>query len=445
MMRAIGFAALAMVWPLCAIAQSINQYQSIDQYQQIDQFLNPLVQGLDEQPGVTVVSRLHPDYDAPGVRLGVVTLHGSVDEGVGYDDNVTGTSPSHGSASVDSIGNFSAKTVTSDTTVGLSLEADDHEFLSLSNQSYTNGIGALVAQHNFGTDVLSFSASFFDQKETPRSVGLPALDHPIDTRTEDLLAQYAFTRGRLTIQPGMDLRFYSYDNGTVDNTPFLQSYRNRTQYAPTMTASYEFAAQRKFITVLRDNASVYYGAFPGQTKENFNDFSALAGLSYDVDGVVNVRLLGGYEQRIFSSSAYKAIHAPVVEGALTWTPTELTTVMATVGRYIEDSAADGTEGYTETTAVLTVDHELFRNVIVSANIDARSDEYAQSGGTQYLFGASAGFSWRINRSLRLQAYDTYYNRKGSTAVAVDEGFPGNVAIGQNYAENVFRIRLRLGL
>src|SRR4249919_203675 len=50
------------------------------------------VPGYGTAPGVTVASRARPDFDAPGVRVDSFVLHPLWEQGLGYDDNVFGSS-----------------------------------------------------------------------------------------------------------------------------------------------------------------------------------------------------------------------------------------------------------------------------------------------------------------------------------------------------------------
>ena len=50
------------------------------------------VPGYGEAPGVTVASRVRPDFDPPGVRVGSFLLRPRWAEGLGYDNNVFGSS-----------------------------------------------------------------------------------------------------------------------------------------------------------------------------------------------------------------------------------------------------------------------------------------------------------------------------------------------------------------
>ena len=179
----------------------------------------------------------------------------------------------------------------------------------------------------------------------------------------------------------------------------------------------------------------------------------LGGVAYDVDGVVGLRLLGGYEERSFAaSSRYRTIQAPILEGSATWTPSELTTVTGSAARYIEDSAAEATVGYTETALKLQLDHEYLRNVILSLHGAFYLDDYQRSasgigGGTQNSLTAGAGASWSLNRNMRLAADYTYSTRNssaGGNVLPQDFQVSGEV-FGSNYSENIFRLTLHLTL
>jgi hypothetical protein len=202
--------------------------------------------------------------------------------------------------------------------------------------------------------------------------------------------------------------------------------------------------------VVRDTQSDFDHSPPGQPRQNFNDVSVLGGLAYDADGVIGFRLLGGYEERSFTSSVYRMIQAPILEGAVTWTPTGLTTVNATAARYIEDSAAENTVGYTETALKLSVDHELYRNVILTAHAAYFIDDYQSglnsTGGSQDFFAGGVGGQWLLNRNIRLLAdytYSTRHSASGTYSAGVLQ--PQFSVFGGNYSENLFTITLRLAL
>jgi hypothetical protein len=227
--------------------------------------------------------------------------------------------------------------------------------------------------------------------------------------------------------------------------PYLQDYRDRTVYSPSVTCSYELATGRRVVVVLRDTQADFYTAPPGNARETFNDASVLAGVAYDADGAIGFRLLGGYEERSFASNQYRMIQAPILEAAVTWTPTELTTITGTAARYIEDSAAEATIGYTETALKLTLDHEYSRAILLNLHGTLYLDDYSQGGDSQSFLTVSAGVTWRLNRNLRLVAAYTYNNRHTSGAGTSNAGLPFGSVFGGDFSENLFTIQVSVGL
>lgn len=419
--------------------------------QVIDQYLNAGIPGYDTQAGVTVTSRSRPEYNSTGVKLGNFVVSPSLEESFGYDDNVTGRSRGAGSALVQTNAAVGLAGGWSDTKFGAGLTLDNHGYLSETNQSFTNWSAALGGSHEFGRDQLSIGYTHLNLNQTPRDLDVPGLDQSIAYRVDDLRANYHIDLGHIFIQPGLDVSYYSFDNGRAGGQTYLQNYRDRVVLSPELVGSYEFATRRRVVVILRDTQSDFDHAPPGAGRQNFNDVSALAGISYDADGIVSFRLLAGYEHRSFASSQYRTISAPIVEGSVSWTPTGLTTITGTAARYIEDSAAEATTGFTETALKLQADHELFRNVILSAHASFFIDDYTSNrgsnGGSQDYFTGGVGASYALTRRLRLGADYTYSTRHASGAGAPVDAFQlqGNTIFGGNYSENTFRVTVRVAL
>lgn len=413
--------------------------------QLIDQYLDPKVPGYGTDPGVTVAGRSHPEYDAAGIRVGGFTLLPTLDESAGYDDNVTGTRVAHGSALIESAARLEAQNIMSDASIVGSLSVDNSEYPQQSQQSFTNWTASLGGSYTIGRDTISLAATHLNLNQTPRDLDAPDLDSPLGYRVNDVRLSYKLDREPLIIEPALDVSWYDFDNGSVHGVPYLQSFRDRVVYQPGITAGYEFATRRRIILIVRDANANYTKAPPGLPRQNFNDVSVLTGVSYDADGIVGVRVLGGYEERTFPSSVYKTIQAPIVEASATWTPSGLTTISGTAARYIEDSAAEATVGYTETAFKLSADHELFRNIILNANAGVYLDDYSQGAGQQQFYTAGLGATWLLDRTFRLSADYTYSSRQTDGVAAFDGTAPLGGVFGQTYSENVFRVHLRVAI
>jgi hypothetical protein len=412
--------------------------------QVIDQYLNTDIPGYGTDPGVTVASRAHSEYDAAGIRVGVFTISPSLTEGFGYDDNVTGTASAHGSPLVETNAKINVGADWGLTQANAALSVDNSEFLSQPDQSFTNWSAALGGAHDFGQDVLSVGVTHLNLNQTPRDLDVPNLNAAIAYRVDDARADYKADFGRLFLLPGIEVSNYSFDNGAALGVPYLQSYRDRVVVSPSLEASYELATRRRIVLVLRDTQSDFSHSVAAIPRQNFNDVSVLAGLAYDADGNISFKLLAGYEERNFSNAAYRTIQAPIVEGSVVWTPTGLTTITGTAARYIEDSAAEATVGFTETALKLAVDHELYRNIILTARGGVYIDDYASGGGNQNYYTAGFGAKWLINRNMSLSGDYTFAARQSGNNPS-EVFLPNQEIFGSNYTDNVFMLRLKFGL
>lgn len=420
------------------------------QAQLLDQLINPNVSGVRVEPGVTVLSRLRPDYDYGGIRVGSVLVRSDYSEAAGYDDNVTGTSQGRGSSFVQSHLNLGAATDLSRYGAAVRLNVNDNRYLDQPKQSATDWNASAGAFYELGRDTLSLDYSHANLVQTPRDLDTPLLDKTIAYRVDTVQAGYRITFNRLSLRPVLAVQLYDFDNGTIAGQPYLQRFRNRVVAAPAVTASYEFSPGRTAVLVVRGLDASYTNRPAGTSVRDFNDESVLAGLDFASGGPWRFRLLAGYEIRNFVSSRVKNIQAPIVEGSVIYTPTGLTTLTGTVARRIQDSADETTVGFTETSARFSVDHEYYRNVLLRAQGGVFLDEY-NGGGSQSLVSGGAGATWLLNRTLRLSATYDFTTRLSSGGGVVSttpttRTITGTGAnIGTGYSDNRYLLQLGISL
>jgi hypothetical protein len=413
--------------------------------QRIDEYLNPAVPGLDVEPGVTVTSRLRPEYEYQGLRLGGFIFHSEVVESAGYETNVTATQPPHGSSFLDTAATAQALSDWGKDSLGAAVSIDNNLYFDQPRQTDTNWTASIGGSHDFGTDTVYIAYAHLNLNQTPSDLGVPQLDSPIAYRVDTARLTYKALFGKGTVTPGIEVTNYSYDNGTVQGQPYNQTYRNRVVIAPSTIASYDFDALRGVLGVVRYASAQYTDPQQDAATRNFNDISVLGGVNYDTGGMVRLRLLLGYEARLFQSPEYKTIAAPIVEGSAIWTPTGLTTVTGTIARYIQESATENTVGYIESVAKVSVDHEYLPNVLFNATAAAVRDDYSQSEGQQTFYSFGGGVTWLLNNHMRLGLRYEFSTRQ-SPGGSDSGGAPSNTQIfGGSYSDNRFLLQLKIGL
>ncbi len=395
--------------------------------------------GLAVEPGVTVRSREHPEYDYLGSRLGSFMVRPEASVSAGYDSNVRGTPEGSGSALVLTRANVSAANDLSQYSVSARLGLEDHRYLDLPKQSYLDWGVSLGGTYRFARDTLSLTYEHAVLHQTPVDLDTPELDAPIAYRVDRLRAAYRAQFGPASLEPELNVTRYDYDNGTVAGLPYPQRQQSRVVVAPGLIGRYELAERRNLVVVVRDQIGRYTDQPTGAVNRDFNDISLLAGIDYDSGGRLRYQLLAGYEVRTFSSAALKTIQAPVLDGTVIFNPTGMTTITGRVIRRIQTSSATNVD-YTATTASLEVDHEYMRNLILSAYLRFSANEYNQHLGEQYLYRAGASATWMVNRNMRLTASYDFADRR-SNAGAARQGF----TFGPNYSSNRYLVQLNFGL
>jgi hypothetical protein len=390
-------------------------FPALSQAQDLDAYFPIAVPGYDRQNGVTVLSRLRPLYEPYGIRAGDFIIHPRLDEAFGYDSNVMGTSPGEGSLVLRTSPSVSARSDWSRDSLGASLSVDDYRYLEQSRQSYTNVVTAVGGGYTIGRDNLVAAYSHLSLNQPAWEVGAIPSDRPVHYEVNDLRAEYDAILGRITLTPNVDVRSFAFDNTTILGVPSNQQYRNRVVVSGGATARYAMGDERALLFILQGGHSIYTDTPRGEPTPNSRSVLAVGGFDYDAGGPWRYRLLFGLEVRDFASPQFATRAAPIAEGTVVWTPSGLTTVTGTLTRRIEDPAAEGTSGFTYTSARLIVDHEYLRNVLLQGRAKIQAAQY-QQGGTQTALGAGAGINWLLNRAVRLSLdYDLTIEHGASSA------------------------------
>lgn len=435
--RAAGLAglvgALILAWP------------SISYGQYLEAYFPRGVPGYGQELGVDVLSRLRPLYEEPGVRAGSFIIRPQLTEAIGYDSNPAGFSSGAGSGVLRTSPSLAVNSDWSRDSLGANLAVDSHRYWDTPRQSYTNWSASIGGGYTIGRSDLTLAYSHLSLHQTAGSIGAVPSDTPVHFQVDDLRAAYTFNLGRLSFTPNVDVRNYYFDNTTILGIPTSQQYRNRAVLSGGVTTRYSLSDLRSLLFVLQGVDSHHTTPQLGEPSYNSKSFLALGGLDYEAIGAWRYQLLAGVEVRAFQSPAFKTHTAPVAEGSLIWTPTGLTTVTGTLARVIEAAAAEGTAGYTYTTARLILDHEYLRNVLLQARAGAQVAQYLQGGGSQTSFSIGAGVNWLMNRNMRLSADYDFTTQTGANIMTFN-GRPNLTTLNTgSYIRNVFLVAMHFGL
>lgn len=395
----------------------------------LEHYLPTNLLGYDVNPGVTVLSRLRPLYDTPGVRVGDVMVRPQVSESFGYDSKPV-PGQRGGSSLLVTDGSVLAETQWSRHRIGLLASVYDVQYLNLPRQSYTNWTVGISGGYDIGRGTISAGYTHYNLNQLPTGIDNVGIQQPQPYHTDEVRVGYKGSDGPWTFIPAFiaaATRFSTVTNpdGSVQTGANL----DRNLQTASLETHYDIAAQRSLVFVVRNTSAQYLG---GQPKRNYNDFAVLTGLDSGPEGVFRYRGLVGYEFRNYENAAYKSHSAPIVEASVIWSASGLTTVTGSAIYRIEDANEDAYVGYQYTQARLAVDHEYLRNVLLHGHVSVQNANYFQSPTQQTLYNVGGGITWLINRNMRLTASYDFSDVRQNTA-------PGN------YIRNVALLRIRFGL
>lgn len=415
----------------------------------------------ETQRGTTVETRQRPDFDPFGVRLGGFRLDGFLESGLGYDSNVFGRENNVvGDGYATETGNVTLGSDWTRHAVGASANVDARQFFSRSELNWTDwnlgGFGRydINAQTNVEAryrhyrehlDVYNFDVQTAFSAQTalgaPTVVGAqtPAGGQtagnftfkPVPYDSDEMQVSGTTRFNRLGIT-GIGLyRTYRFEDVTINNQRLLVSNNSFDTLIGVIAGSYAFAPGR-FVTATVRLQDISYERSISRGRDSFT-WVGLLGFEYDFDGVWAGRISVGYQRREYNSPQFKTLEGPAIEGRLSWSPTQLTTVTFNVARTLEESIRQDAVSYQRTTGGVRVDHEFLRNVILGGEVRVDRREYEQPNQTATDGVVQVSGRWLLNRSVSVTGSYAYNRRIEATG-----GF-------LEYDRNLIQLRLRVAL
>ena len=404
--------------------------------QVLDDYLPPGVPGLGTLPGVTVLSRLRPDLEPLGTRLGAFVVRGQFAEELGYDDNISGSDEKDGALFARTTAEVRLTSDWSRHAIDLFTTVDDREVLATTSdvpdQSRTNWTVSAGGELDIGRDRLRGSIYHYDLHQDPTDLASGGIQEPLAYEVDGARVGYDIDRGRIVWTPQAEYTRWRFGQARLPEETVNQSDRDRDIYVGQLTARYDFAPQRSALGIVRAIRTNYVSPPPGGPDWDSNSFSLLGGLDYLASGPWRYRALVGLEARHYTEEPEGVDDrvTPVAELGVVWTPTGLTTVTGSLVRTIQSATDVGEGEYEYTRGRVAVDHEYLRNILLNAHAGFEYAEFAGDGTSQTVLSGGLGVTWLVNRRLRLGATYEAGQKIGAS--------------GDDYNRNIYLVRLEVG-
>lgn len=145
-------------------------------------------------------------------------------------------------------------------------------------------------------------------------------------------------------------------------------------------------------------------------------FSVAGGVRVDITALLDGEVYAGYRRQRYDDARFDTQDGVNFGGALTWLPTALTTVRLSLDRDLVATTRDGSAGNFRTDIDLGVDHDIRRNIRLSANAGFRQNDFRGIDRKDDTIRLGAGASYLLNRNLSVDANYTFTDRDSNINV-----------------------------
>lgn len=373
---------------------------------------------------VAVRDRPQPAYDPLGIRAGGFTAFPRLQSGVVHDDNVFAAEDNRQPATtLRLMPEVVVRSHWSRHALETRARAEIDRNLDFASENTTdwNLGGAGRVDIVRGVDI-TLAADYAHDHEARTAAGVgPVARRPITFDLVSASLAATRTRGRLRLRADAAVLRYDYRDGLNDVGAVIeQDDRDRTVARLTGQADYALSpATALFFQVARDDRD--YRKVAGSPERSSSGHEALAGVDFELGALIRGEVAAGYIRQDFQDTAYGDLDGFSGRARLSWFPTQLTTLTATAARSVEDTGVIGSAGALRTDLSIGVDHELLRNLILTAETAWSEDDYNGLDRTDTRFAAGFNAVYRLNRHYGLTAGLAYLDQSSSGA-AVGPGY-----------------------
>jgi len=314
------------------------------------------------------------------------------------------------------------------------LSATQREYMDFGDESvfnYSAGVGGRldVVRGTWFDGGLRYS----DNTEPRTSAGAAGqAAKPIEYDQFDSFVGFNREFGRYRAEAKAEFSNFDYDDSVLFGGAVAdQDFRDRDDTTLTVRGDYAVSPDTSWFVRASYEEESYDLSPPdpdAPIDRDSSGYTAQVGADFDIRHIARGEVGVGYTTRDYDDPSQETEEGASVSAAVDWFPTQLTTVGVSASRSIEASAVAGSAGRTNSALELVVDHELRRDVVLTAAVNWGQDDYNSIDRTDERFGGSVSVSYFWTENVGVRAGYAYTEQDSS-------GAAGN----QDYTRNVVSV------
>ena len=270
-------------------------------------------------------------------------------------------------------------------------------------------VGAAGRLDLTGPNYISGNVSAQRLTEDRTEVSLQVLSvKPIQYNFDEGDATASFELNRLKLRLRVEDDLYAYDNGrTAQGELVREDTLDRNDIFTEGRADYALTPDTALFASLSGNWRDYRLTPPAVALlRNAQGFEVSTGANFDLSKLARGEVGIGYIYEDYKAHIFSPTHGLGLRGKLELFPTGLTTVTLGGSRSIEDSELPDSADYLATIGTISLDHELYRFIVLSASVGHESDQYQDIDRQVTRTSVGASVTYKIGRRYKAVLGDT---------------------------------------
>lgn len=373
--------------------------------------------------GESVRGRQRPALDPLGIRVGSFRFYPSLEIGGAYEDNVFRTPNNEkGDLKATFAPKMQLRSDFSNHSIRLTAEAKAHRYATQSSENRAEFRFAAQGRYDIqrGTNV-SAGASLARRYENRSSPDQGGTENPVHFNVLSANLAGERERGRVKLDADAKIDRLDYADARLKGNRNLVNHddRDRTIGALGLQGAYAYTPGNAAYARLETNFSDYHDAQDDAgIDRDSKGAEARVGAKLNFGGITTGDVYIGYRAQRYEDNGVArldddSIDALIFGASAQSNITRLTTLYAGIERGVFESTLIGSPGGQALRGEIGADHELLRNLLLSANLSGRWFEFEgikrNDVGVLFQFGAS----YLMNRHARLEATIEHESNRSS--------------------------------
>lgn len=387
-----GLLACVAVGPMVSASIAQDDYFSRDKYE-------------------AVMDRRQPEFDPEPIRLGAFKVVSRAEAGLSSDSNVFASGTNEQSDVIARIGvSVNARTDWSNNEVQLTLGTFHNEYLdqdSLSNDDLRAKVrGRLDVSRNFSVAASVFAESRSEPLQNfANSVGL---DGPAEFTNTGAQLEASYKTGRLRIdadarQTSVNFKDAKIIGGGIFDQDFrdrsLTNARARLTYA--VTPNFALFGQGSVYNTEYDQTQIVNNVPISRDNEGYR---IQTGANFELTSLVRGDIAVGFFSNDNKNPLRPDIDGLSLDGRMIWFPTQLTNITFRADRRVVDLGLVESPTGLATGLGVRVDHELKRNIILSADVRAEQHDFDEISRTDDVLNIGLIGTYKMNKRVAFEGF-----------------------------------------